>query len=91
MVSQRNQGYTIASCTTHTTELQRKATDTFFVYHDTSTIPTEEVSDHIDIAAEQASDNMLARIFKTPQVVDSGKACTLITMIDPSDHQAETY
>lgn len=75
---------TIAPCATHA-KLHRQATDTFFAYHVTSTISTEEVSDHINIATEQASDNMIARIVKALQVVNTGKALALTITIDPNE------
>lgn len=67
-----------------------RVTDAFFAFHAISIIPAEEISDHINITAE-ASNDRLARIVKTLQAVDSGKASTLTVMIDLSDHQAVIY
>lgn len=72
----------------HILKLHRLADYTVFAY---STIPTEELSDHINITAEQASDDMLAKIVKALQAVDSGKASALTITIEPSNHWAVIY
>lgn len=69
-------------------KLHRRAADAFFAYHATS---TGAVSNHINIAAEQACNDMLTKINKTLQAVDSGEASTLIIMIDPRDRWAVIY
>lgn len=43
----------------------------FFTYHTISSIPAKMINDHLNITAEQASNEMLSKIFKEVQVVDS--------------------
>ena len=52
---------------THTTrniQHHLQAIDAFLAFHATSTIPVEEIADHMGIAAEQASDDTLSKIIR---------------------------
>lgn len=60
----------------------RHITDAFFAYHSTSAILTEKISDHIDVAAEQSTDDALSRIISVLQTNDLNKN------IDPNDDWA---
>lgn len=70
--------------TPQNTRHHKNIVDAFFAYHSSSTIPTKYNCDHINIAAEQCTDNTLSRIIKTLQTNNSSKNCN----IDPDDHRA---
>ena len=56
---------------THTTrniQHHLQAIDAFLAFHATSTIPVEEIADHMGIAAEQASDDTLSKIIRALQL-----------------------
>ena len=46
------------------TYYQKRMEDAFFAYHSISTIPTEKNYDHLDIAAEQLTNDLLTKIIK---------------------------
>lgn len=53
--------------TPQTTRHHKCIMDAFFAYHSTLTIPTEGISNHINIAAEQSTGETLSRIIKALQ------------------------
>lgn len=61
----------------------------FFAYHTTSPIPTETIINHLNIAIEQVSDDMLSRI-KALQAVDSSEAPDTNTT-DPNHQHATLF
>ena len=75
---------------THTSQsayCHKRMVDAFFAYHSTSTIPTEKNCDHINIAIEQLTDNLLSKIIQTLQTKDPSQECHM----DPEDHQTPLY
>ena len=70
---------------THTpqsTYCYKRMADAFFVYHSTSTISTEKNYDHLKVAAEQLTDNLLLKIIQALQTKDPNQECHM----DPEDH-----
>ena len=61
--------------------------DAFFAYHSTSTIPTEKICDHLNIAAKQSRDDLLSVIIQALQTKDLGKEF----LMDPDDHRTPIY
>ena len=76
---------------THTTrniQHHLQAIDAFLAFHATSTIPVEEIADHMGIAAEQASDDILSKIIRALQLATPRPDATLL---DPKDHRTGLY
>ena len=76
---------------THTTrniQHHLQAIDAFLAFHATSTIPVEEIADHMGIAAEQASDDTLSKIIRALQLATPRPDATLL---DPKDHRTGLY
>ena len=76
---------------THTTrniQHHLQAIDVFLAFLATSTIPVEEIADHMGIAAEQASDDTLSKIIRALQLATPRPDATLL---DPKDHRTGHY
>ena len=74
--------------TTRNIQHHLQAIDAFLAFHATSTIPVEEIADHMGIAAEQASDDTLSKIIRALQLATPRPDATLL---DPKDHRTGLY
>ena len=75
---------------THTpqsTYCHKRMVEVFFAYHSTSTIPTEMNCDHINIAAEQLTDNLISKIIQALQTKDPSQEYHM----DPEDHRTSLF
>ena len=69
------------------TYCHRRIADAFFAYHSTSTIRTQKICDHLNIAAEQSKDDLLSVIIQVLQTRDPGKEY----LMNPDDHRTPIY
>lgn len=65
---------------------QRRISDAFFAYHTYSSIPAEQICEHLDIATEQQKDETLAGIIHALQTSYPDGP-----QIDPDDHRAKLF
>ena len=87
MVSEWNRRLIAHSQDPQSTYCHKRIVDAFFVYHSTSTIPTEKNWNHINIAAEQLTDNLLSKIIQALQTKDPSQECHM----DPEDHRTPLF
>ena len=73
--------------TSQSTYCHKRMAYAFFAYHSTSTIPTEKNCDHINITAEELTDNLLSKIIQALQTKDPSQECHM----DPKDHRTHIW
>ena len=73
--------------TPQSTYCHKRMADAFFTYHSISIISIEKNCDHINIATEQLTDNILSKIIQALQTKDPSQECHM----GPENHQTPLF